>query len=413
MAIIDSKKDKFHFYNYVVKEIYIILKKKTHKLDPLKVTGIQIVHDYLSNSYPIVKIELVLSKELYYAIKKEKNTVTFKLRVQKYYRVGKEKEESVKTNAFSKTFKLIDDDEGDDVSVDQRKEEFPKGEENKIEAEVVNAEFFLFQADMIKKNRDIINDILISCNPTTAIGYLLTKAGIKNCLMSVADNSKVYDQIIIPPLNLKGAIAYIDTFYGLYKTGSMIYFDFNRTYILRFLSKTKAYADKEIEQICFYVLKSGSEFMDNISQVYKKGDDKTRKYMVVPPEGFGPESPNTSGFMTNPEDITVVTPDGGISQSGGSSNKNVILKKTLNPYIKSTYLAQKNSGDHAITITTKDVDFSLITPNKRFQVLFEDPKLNKKYKGEYYLSSLRVELSKSGGSKELVGAVELHLMKIK
>ena len=93
--------DKFRFHKYIVKEIYLLFKSETIKIDPVRVNGLTVIDDYIENCYPIVKLDLALEDEIYYKIQKQKQTVQIKLRVQRFYREGTKKERTI-SNRYSR-----------------------------------------------------------------------------------------------------------------------------------------------------------------------------------------------------------------------------------------------------------------------------------------------------------------------
>ena len=48
---------------------------------------------------------------------------------------------------------------------------------------------------------------------------------IKNLLMSPPNNTKIYDKIVIPPLTALDALKFLDSYYGLYKNGSITFLE--------------------------------------------------------------------------------------------------------------------------------------------------------------------------------------------
>lgn len=62
-----------------------------------------------------------------------------------------------------------------------------------------------------------------------------------------------------------------------------------------------------------------------------------------------------------------------------------------------TYTAQSNSESVVLTGALANVDLDAFTPNKRFNVVFEDTRLTNKYKGIYFLTGIKTEFTNTGG----------------
>jgi hypothetical protein len=81
----------------------------------------------------------------------------------------------------------------------------------------------------------------------------------------------------------------------------------------------------------------------------------------------------------------------------------------VNPYYATMYKNFVKSNESAIQIFVKDVDLSVLEPNKHYSFLFEDTALAKKYKGKYFLCSKEIVITKEG--KEFIGGATLTLRK--
>lgn len=75
---------------------------------------------------------------------------------------------------------------------------------------------FKQRVDSVYKNTDLY----------TVVTSMFDKCGIDNYKINPFDNSEKYDQILVPNLSLIDAISYLDTYYGLYKTGSQLFVNY-------------------------------------------------------------------------------------------------------------------------------------------------------------------------------------------
>ena len=91
------------------------------------------------------------------------------------------------------------------------------------------------------------------------------------------------------------------------------------------------------------------------------------------------------------------------------TNKKIIVAKGVNPYYESTYKAIVDSEETEIEILVKDIDYTLLEPNKHYKFLFEDTSLAKKYKGKYFLCKKEATFLKEG--EDFAVGVSLTLRK--
>lgn len=402
MAII-SKKDDYYIYKYKVHELYLLFKGENYKMDKERLNDITVMDHYLDNVYPIIKIDLALEQSVYDQIIKEKDTLKVKINIRKYYRKNSDDKKSLESNYINDTFSLILDDMENSLDSGAHDLEYPEGDKGEMNAVTTNMELFLFKGDLIKSNTSLINRVFKNATVTGAIGYMLTKVGAKKVLMTRPDNQEIYDELIIPPLKATQAFAFIDSYYGLYKTGSIIYFALDRAYIIPFCKPSNAYASKENETVCIIVPNIGSSITDNICTV-KKHSDSTKDYVIADPDSFSPADRGVTDKVLNAQDVTTVDTDSGEISKASDKNKATEVLPSENPYYKEIYEATVKSNESVITISLKDCDFSVLTPNKKYQFIFEDTKLSKEYKGNYYLCQMDVSFLKEG--KDFTGGAE-------
>lgn len=424
MASIFTSEDTFLKWRYTVSEIYIIYPKEDPEEIPTeRLTSLMISNDYENNLYPIVRIEIVLEASRYYKIIQHKEDVKFKLRIQKAYQVLGDDDWSLDQDYIQDTFDLILNDNDFDVDAGF-KEESSSGDYENLEADDVNDlfatdnrfEFFLFKSSTIKAGRKTINQVLHNATVTDGINYIASKAGFKNLLMAPSDHVDVIEELVIPPLNAAMAMVYIDCYYGIYKTGSLIFMDLDRNYILPYNEKCKCWGTNEDKQISIIIPKKSSSFSSDLCTVLKDGDTKT-KYIVANNSMVNIENNSITYDILVGNDIESVnsyngevTTGSANSTTNNSNNETRIENKTENPYFNKIYTKQSESRNVVIQLTIGDYDITYLKPNRVFKVIFEDSKLTKQYKGNYKLVRATHTFSLTGGQFQLMSDVILKKM---
>ena len=416
MASIFTSEDTFLKWRYTVSEIYILYPKEDPEEIPTeRLTSLMISNDYENNLYPIVRIEIVLEASRYYKIIQNKEDVKFKLRIQKSYQLLGDSDWSLDQDYIQDTFDLILNDSDFDVDAGF-KEENASGDYENIQEDDINDlfatdnrfEFFLFKSSTIKAGRKTINQVLHNATVTDGINYIASKAGFKNLLMAPSDHVDVIEELVIPPLNAAMAMVYIDCYYGIYKTGSLIFMDLDRNYILPYNEKCKCWGSKEDKEISIIIPKKSSSFSSDLCTVLKDGDSKT-KYIVGNNSMVKIENNSITYDILVGNDIESVnsyngevTTGSANSTTNSSNNETRIENRTENPYFNNIYTKQSESRNVVIQLTIGDYDITYLKPNRIFKVIFEDSKLNKQYKGKYKLVRAIHTFSLTGGQFQLM-----------
>ena len=404
MAIVDIK-DKAQKWRYEAKEIKIIVPKPDENGKPLilslpkeRLVDFSIEDNYEENYFPLFKITLALEAENYYEILKAKNSCGVVLRIDKYYTDINNKNKSLTKTFINDTFELIMDEDTDDMYSSLKEEETktnykirsksPLGELSKVNS---SHSFYLFKST-VNTLKNSVNAVLSKANVSDAIAFLATRS-FTQVLMSQPDNTTVYDELIIPPMSLLKAFSFIDTYYGLYKTGSLIYFGLDTNYIIPYNGKCTAYKVNELQNTNIIIPKSMSASQAGTLCSIKKYNDRKSNYIVGDYKTINIENQSISNNYINANDLQSVDSYSGEStkvDSNAKSKKENFIKvhedKTENKFIASTYAAQTNAKSVIISVRLQDYDIFAISPNKKFNMIFEDSKYTSKYNGEYILS---------------------------
>jgi hypothetical protein len=72
------------------------------------------------------------------------------------------------------------------------------------------------------------------------------------------------------------------------------------------------------------------------------------------------------------------------------------------------YTAQTQAKSIVITLRLENIDASIFTPNKKYNVIFEDKKYTKKYNGKYIIAGIDHEFSDDGSSFSIMSTIKLR-----
>lgn len=416
MGIIDGT--KLVLYRYKISE-FIILTNGDSDTVPLGcVHSLELTNDYENSVFPIFKVGLILDSPRYFKIMNNKNTVKFKLRIQKFYVKPGGEDKSCVRDWINETFSLIMDDLSiNESSGSDELEKRDKSISSDAHSDFDNAlDLYLYRDETTNAMKTQINEVLNGVTLTDAVGYMLGTAKITNALMSPMENNKVYSQLVIPPLTVNKAISYLDVQYGFYKSGSMIFFGLDKTYILNYKGGCTAFSNGEVKETNFLIPEN-----TNVNAVDEGMLNKSSSafYVVWKKDSINIENESISQDILNGNNAVVI--DSSTTEiktttsktiTTGGNNTAIIQNDTENQWISETYTAQKSSNSVIITGAVKNIDVSCLTPNKKYNIIFEDSKLVNKYKGNYILANSYIRFVNAGGGAEFEAVASIKLKMI-
>ena len=412
MAFIE-KTDKFQKWKYIIDEFIILYPDGTSTEVPNhRIKSITIHHLYNQNLFPIFRTELVLSSKTYYNILKHKKDIKFKLRIQKFYTEIGDTKKSLYRDWINDTFDLIldDDDYNPDQSMLQEEKEMNsnvadlKDDENNL-FEVDNTiEFFLFKSELVDKFNVEVNAILTNATINDAIQYIATQADMDNILMTIPDNTTIYPELLIPPMQAKYALKFLDTYYGFYKNGMMLYSDMisHITYLINYSSQCTAYQQNEKIETNILIPKKSNKYSSDLCSLSRQSNNDVY-FIIGDNSNISIRNDSMSFNAYNSTDVTVIdTFDGSTSKSNSNvtikdkKSTSIIENTTENKWYTDIYSSMINSKNVVMDVVLSDYDADAIAPNKVFKIVFEDSLLASKYRGKLILCQTSHSLIKEG-----------------
>lgn len=418
MALVDYEKLKKYKYKA---EITIIDAGKEEVLDDNNVRDLLIEYDYNNNFFPILRLNLNLSNELFYRIQEFRKKVKFKVALKKYEIENEDDfEQDVygdKKMTFARVWVNVFQPFMMDINPFKQQDTIEgEGEEKKDDVKQTSEgafkpmEIYLFCLDHLNRNKKIVNAVIDKNSVKNTIGFLLNECGIDNVLMNKPENDKVYDQILLPPFNFKNSIGNLSSTYGIFKSGIRQFMDFDMYYLLSnnleqvpvrpgeydtvFINIGKVSnpathlegSYKDFENKCYVVNlpnninyatqdtiskeTDGSNFkvfsMDNIKES-TKFDAKTGKFTFG--KGYKESKPAVEGYE-------------------GEDKVSYVYNHTGNEFLESDLARKKEEEALSLSIPFNNIDMEMLTINKRFVVRLEDPQVASVYNGVYRLNSM-------------------------
>lgn len=251
----------------------------------------------------------------------------------------------------------------------------------------------LYRADHIFPCNTIVNNVLSKATISDAIAYYMGQLGMKNVLMSPAQNGQIYDQLVLPPIPaVKGMQRLLKT-YGLHKAGSILFFDYDTIYIIDKKLGATAWINNEIKTVYLTSYPGLGDSQTMKSGFYANGQEK---YCVCNIIGNSLSIENQSmladqlvgsnALLINSQtgEIRQVTSKVSVSKQS-MSTKGQINRIMVQDRGSDTGDAEKMAMDqsrHLLNMLFQDINIRALAPNKDF-IFSTDNTKYQKYMGHY------------------------------
>lgn len=361
--------------------------------------------------HPTLEMSVMLPPKLYNKIIDNKDTVKVILRIQ---RTAFDETNSpvITKDWINSQFGFILDNEEkypEEESHDLKSEKAP-GEYNEAD---YNTPFniSLWKQSDLDAMRTVVNTIIKDADISTAMRKIFGEANFDKIVMSPLDNNKKYDQIIIMPTNIMNIPDFFEKAYGTYYSGTQMFCDFDRLYILSKNGVCDAFENGEYKRTIFII--KGSQEPD--SKKAGTAEDKQSKvyYMYVNTNDIDTQTPSSSSDLIEGNNVTIINSNAnetmdvaGAGNQNGSGNNRVITDNYGNDFNKSTVLSDINEKNGSVTVFTSDYNLEALTPNKEILVVFEETDKESK-NGFYRIKNSTAILTKEDNELIVTGKHEL------
>lgn len=393
---------------YRVDSFIIMMGKENIKLDPSNILSIEYINNYEFNIRAMLKVNIRIDIRKKIWILKNKRNIKIKFELVK---LGMDIEsesfvsspETVWNCIFSAYFN--DEDESSDISVMEERINMNEGgsfasedihSENYFESQNV-MDLFLFNSDILnasnyKYNGVFTKDILQNC-----VARILTSTKHKNVLMSPFENNEIYQELIVPALPAYKSLIYLDQYYGFYETGAMIYYDVDTVYILNTNGSVTAKRNNESAITCIYITTLDNSQPGNgmFKTNYKNDNSYPIEYISInesninlqkPSIGFNETIGSETKFIIS-DDISINTSSANQSVMSQRNENIFTIRKADNKFVANIAKARMEENECILYFNGENIDINSLTPNKQYQVVYEESSKNQKYgKYKYRLS---------------------------
>lgn len=378
--------------NYIIQNTYI--------------SDIIIQKEFDERYFPLFTITIGVPNWLATAMKK--STGNIKLYVDMKY--GRFKNSSVSldenvsfTSFINDTFYGIIDDSSPDLTEDtQKKIATEDGSYNKGQSfgDLVKIKVLLYKESYLNGSRVVSNAVLSGCTLIDAAIYTLNKSGLSKVLISPPNNNKAYSQFFITPISAVDQLERICNSYAMHKTGTTIFFDLDRIYMIDKQGICNAYVANEYKAVYLASLmqtnssaaQTGKGCYTNTVDKYHLINIDTNTLSSVSNIDLNDKIFGNNFSIIDTKTATVTTASGGTSKISGTSQFLISNNGGDTTQAIKTSLSEENK---VFTMGFSYIDLNMLTPNKQFIVTLDSATFAK-YNGKVRLSSYTVIFDKEG-----------------
>lgn len=389
---------KLFLCRYSVDSLVLMKGEERVELDNSNILSIEYLNDYEFNIRAMLKISLRLDVRRKIWILRNKRDITVKFELSKFgMDIESDKGTTTAETVWNQVFNvyLPDEEESTDTSaMEQRINMNDKSGDasNDLSSESYfetqnTIDLYLFDQKFLDSSNAVFNNVFTKDLLQNMVARILTETKHDRILMSKFENDKVYEELLIPANPAYKTLIYLDQYYGFYKTGALIYYDLDTLYILNSNGKVTAKKPGEWPTTAIYVTALDSSSPGN--GMFRRDGEQcfycSVNEMNVNAQRFSDTNNETLGAEAKyvvSDDLTIDIANANQSYTNQRNEKIAYTKKDDNMFISSITKARMEENEGALYISAENLDIAAFTPNKEFQIIFDETLKQQNY-GQY------------------------------
>jgi hypothetical protein len=370
-------------------------KATKHTVENSLIISMKLIENYESELLPFFTITLAVPNDIYRKMTSTtyKNNVKVKMNLQKGKFVDAVSVDTTDKvsfrDAINTTFHAIISAKEPDLT---EKEQKSVEESSNKYGQLSTLTMSLYPQSYYNTYQTVVNANLENVTLTDCIVYILNKAKIKKVLLSPPNNTKKYSQFKILPIQANMMLTRICDKYAYHSKGSIVFFDFDRAYIIDKVPKCTAYTKNEYK-ITYLVSATSSQATRSTGGAYI---NSKKKYNVINVVELSTDNSSDVTKKTVGSNIVSVDSEGKVTKTNSKATTvtNVVVQNEGNSTAKAITRTISESKK-TISCQMQNADITMLKPNKQFIVSIEGTKY-KKYNGKYRLKSVAHTFDKEG-----------------
>lgn len=379
-------------------------KNKKHDVATTLITRISLVENFDQDFLPFLTISMYLPSNIFREITstKNKNKVTAVLNIQKAKFKSALAMSPDEKATFSKCINgrfhcVIGSKDMEATQQEQKLVEKSDSQYGQLKLITLS----LYPKKYYENFQKVVNAVIESCTLTDAMVYIFQNAKLDKMLVSPPENKKRYTEFKLLPIQAAKMLDRICSTYAFHKKGSIIYFGFDKGYIINKIPKCTAYVKNEIKNTYIVVFTTSKGIM----QTGGCYTNKQKKYYVLNASDISADNAKNVTKKMMGEKTIIIDKNGSKKKIGSGKVTNVLVKEEgeSNPKDISRTIKERSK---AISCQLIHADLSMIRPNKLF-IVSADAKAYKKYNGKYRIVSASHVFEKEGDYFSLTSVISL------
>lgn len=399
MADNSKLKKRPYLCKYQVENLILMLGDKYIAMDPSNILSIEYMNDYEVNIRAILKVSLRIDIRKKLWILKNKNSISVKFELNKIgMDIDAESYVTSPKNVWNQIFGIYFNDEDDSIDIKALEERLKINEGQSFTLDKINDEnyfesqnildIYLFNQKLLNASNRRFNEVYTKDIVQNMAANILTSTKHKHVLFSRCENNEVYEELLIPSFPAYKALIYLDQYYGLYKTGAIIYYDVDYLYILNSNGKCTVKRSNEYPETTILVRSIDNGTPGN--GVVNPDEGEKVHYVSITDTDINPQKTSASknakygseARIIITDDITMDLSEADQSYMDQRNQYLIYSRKDDNKFNASILKARMEENEVILYISGENFDISAFTPNKTFHVVFEEESKQKKF-GKY------------------------------
>jgi hypothetical protein len=437
--------DNMFAYMYLFDIEFKSPKDSSISVVPLRVNYAIKSNDYMHNFLPTLKMEMIIKKKDLFILRdnKEKLLANITQTAKKYSYSDSDRNNAageknytlietkiVMNEVFEPLFdkKIFTTQFRENELNDTRKSDDEDETKGSINSETgtytIAVSFFNIKA--ILMNKTLFNIVFSGCTPGTALGYIIDQCAATKVIVDPPVNEHEYENLILPPYNLRATLENLQSRYGIYENGLLVYYDFDTLYILDKFATTH---EVETSDSTISTIKIHEPDIDPhpTTDITTNSDNSLTYEAAISLETYdrtvasGEIEGNSIMFTNYKIGLAAVDYKNGAVDTTKVNQGSVVLKRNItthessgekvvldydelnNPYNMATLFNTIESTQNMYMFNLNGVCVDSFKPNKYIELAFINTEKNNKYGGIYNLIHNTLQfIPPSYATKELI-----------
>ena len=363
----------------------------SYRVSPSNIVSISMIHQYDTMTFPMIRIRLYCDLALIQNVAEypDEIEVIGNFDAGTYLWKDEQTKPTLVTGATNFTFhmKAYLEHKNMPTSVMDQYRDGKKLTTDLNQTPKYTMELYCYDQALVYYLRRQTESIYHNMCMSSIIENMLNRGNITKYHMDPLNQNECFDQVLIPNLSLMQALAFFDTYYGLYEKGAHVYGDIDQLYISN--------ADSEIYGNIIPIRIAEANTNTDLSGLKKYNDTTYEMYIlsnnimilsesdierILQAEHIGAINVNTLDIQSSSLEELYRYKTNSID---GSINLPNLLHKHMNPFITSSLAARVKEKITKVQIVASGFDIATMKVNTRYNLLFDTSVRSRDIRGLY------------------------------